>query len=76
MRPAQKEAGHSHVQMKVLRIGAKWCEGCEIIGPRWKEIKLENPCLETEFYDFELLRLSGKVGKEKLVEIINQYRDK
>ncbi len=88
--------------MKVLKIGAKWCQGCRIMGPRWKEIESENPWLQTEFYDFdenkefvsnlnitamptfifldqndsELLRLSGEVEKDKLIEVINQYKDK
>jgi thiol:disulfide interchange protein len=39
--------------MKVIKIGAKWCVGCKIMGPRWKEIEAENPWLKTEFYDFD-----------------------
>jgi thiol-disulfide isomerase/thioredoxin len=88
--------------MKVLKIGAKWCQGCKIMGPRWKEIETENQWLQTEFYDFdddkefvsklnimamptfifldnennELIRLSGEVEKEKLIEVINQYKDR
>jgi thiol-disulfide isomerase/thioredoxin len=88
--------------MKVIKIGATWCQGCKIMGPRWKEIEVENPWLVTEFYDFdqnkeivskynitampsfvfldkdnnEILRLSGEVDKIKLIEVINQNKDK
>lgn len=88
--------------MKVLKIGATWCQGCKIMGPRWKEIETENPWLQTEFYDFdqsaeivktynitampsfifldkngnEILRLTGEVDKIKLIEVINQNKDK
>jgi thiol-disulfide isomerase/thioredoxin len=87
--------------MKVLKIGATWCSGCKIMGPRWKEIENENPWLETEYYDFdkdkdfvnklnitamptfifldkeknEILRLTGEVEKNKLIEIINEHKD-
>ncbi|MFA5207777.1 MAG: thioredoxin family protein [Candidatus Paceibacterota bacterium] len=88
--------------MKVIKIGAIWCQGCKIMGPRWKEIEIENPWLKTEFYDFdqnkeivskynptampsfifldkndnEILRLSGEVDKMKIIEAINQNKDK
>lgn len=88
--------------MKVIKIGASWCQGCKIMGPRWKEIEAENPWLKTEFYDFdqnkeivskhnptampsfifldengnEILRLSGEVDKIKIVEVINQNKNK
>lgn len=88
--------------MKVIKIGAKWCAGCKVMGPKWKEIEAENPWLKTEFYDFddnkefvekctvtamptfiflsengeELLRLTGEVDKIKLIEAINQHKDK
>jgi thioredoxin 1 len=88
--------------MKVLKIGAVWCSGCKVMGPRWKEIESENPWLQTEYFDFdqnkdfvdkynitamptfifldkddvEFLRLSGEVDKIKLVEVINQNKDK
>ena len=39
--------------MKVLKFGAVWCPGCLIMKPRWKEIEMENPWLETEYYDFD-----------------------
>ena len=39
--------------MKVLKFGAVWCSGCLIMKPRWKEIEIENPWLETEYYDFD-----------------------
>jgi thiol-disulfide isomerase/thioredoxin len=39
--------------MKVIKVGATWCNGCLVMKPRWKEIEDENPWLETEFYDFD-----------------------
>ncbi len=88
--------------MKVLKIGATWCVGCKVMGPRWKEIEAENTWLKTEYHDFdedkeflnkynitamptfiflsekgeEILRLSGEIDKIKLIESINQHRDK
>jgi len=89
--------------MKVLKIGAIWCQGCLVMKPRWAEIEKENPWLKTEMYDYddnkeiiekynvskelpcfiflskqgdELLRLYGEVEKGKLIELINEYKDK
>jgi thiol-disulfide isomerase/thioredoxin len=39
--------------MKVLKIGAIWCSGCLVMGPRWKEIEKEIPWLETEYYEYD-----------------------
>lgn len=39
--------------MKVIKIGATWCNGCHVMKPRWQEIESENPWLQTEFYDFD-----------------------
>jgi thiol-disulfide isomerase/thioredoxin len=39
--------------MKILKFGAVWCPGCLIMKPRWKEIEMENPWLETEYHDFD-----------------------
>lgn len=39
--------------MKVLKIGATWCNSCLVMRPRWQEIETENPWLETEYYDFD-----------------------
>ena len=39
--------------MKVIKIGAVWCNGCLVMKPRWAEIEAENPWLETEFYDYD-----------------------
>lgn len=39
--------------MKVIKIGAAWCNGCHVMKPRWQEIESENPWLQTEFYDFD-----------------------
>lgn len=48
--------------MKVLKIGAVWCNGCLVMRPRWQEIEKENPWLETQYFDFD---------KDK--EIIEKY---
>ncbi len=39
--------------MKVLKFGAVWCPGCLVMKPRWKEIEVEHPWLETEYHDFD-----------------------
>lgn len=39
--------------MKVIKIGATWCNGCIVMKPRWHELEQENPDLKTEFYDFD-----------------------
>ncbi len=39
--------------MKVLKIGAVWCNGCLVMRPRWAEIEKENPWLKTEYFDFD-----------------------
>jgi thiol-disulfide isomerase/thioredoxin len=39
--------------MKVLKIGAIWCSGCLVMKPIWKEIELENPWLETEYFEYD-----------------------
>jgi thiol-disulfide isomerase/thioredoxin len=39
--------------MKVLKIGAVWCNGCLVMRPRWQEIEKENPWLETHYFDFD-----------------------
>lgn len=39
--------------MKVIKVGAVWCNGCIIMRPRWRQIESENPWLETEYYDFD-----------------------
>jgi len=88
--------------MKVIKIGASWCVGCKVMGPRWKEIENENPWLQTEYYDFdekeelvkelnvtamptfifldknnnEILRLTGEIEKEKILEVINEHKEK
>jgi thiol-disulfide isomerase/thioredoxin len=89
--------------MKILKIGADWCQGCLIMKPRFAEIEKQNTWLETEFYDYdedkevmekyniseelpcfifldkqgnEFLRLHGEIEKEKIIELINQHKDK
>ncbi len=39
--------------MKVIKIGAVWCNGCLVMRPRWVEIEKENPWLVTEYLDFD-----------------------
>ncbi len=90
--------------MKVIKIGATWCNGCIVMRPRWKEIEAENAWLTTEYLDFdadsekikkynleagtlptfifldkdnnEILRLSGEIEKEVLLQKINELKDK
>jgi len=90
--------------MKVIKIGAVWCNGCLVMKPRWQEIEKEDPSLVTEYYDYdtdkeiiekykvnsgilpvfifedtqgnEIQRLTGEIEKEKLVQLIKEYKDK
>ena len=39
--------------MKVLKIGAKWCSGCLVMGPLWKQIEKENHWLKTEYFEYD-----------------------
>ncbi|MFH1602095.1 MAG: thioredoxin family protein [Candidatus Shapirobacteria bacterium] len=39
--------------MKVVKIGAVWCSGCLVMGPRWKKLEKKNPWLKTEYYDYD-----------------------
>jgi thiol-disulfide isomerase/thioredoxin len=39
--------------MKILKIGAVWCNGCLVMRPRWGEIEKEMPDLVTEYHDFD-----------------------
>ena len=39
--------------MKVIKIGAVWCNGCLVMRPRFQQIEAENPWLKTEYYDFD-----------------------
>lgn len=39
--------------MKVIKIGAVWCNGCLVMRPRWAEIEKENSWLKTEYLDFD-----------------------
>lgn len=39
--------------MKIIKIGAVWCNGCLVMRPRWAEIEKENPNLKTEYFDFD-----------------------
>lgn len=39
--------------MRVIKVGAVWCNGCLVMKPRWQEIEQELPWLKTEYYDFD-----------------------
>ncbi|PIR43747.1 hypothetical protein COV24_01165 [candidate division WWE3 bacterium CG10_big_fil_rev_8_21_14_0_10_32_10] len=39
--------------MKIIKIGAKWCPGCIVMKPRWKEIEEKDTALKTVYYDFD-----------------------
>lgn len=39
--------------MKVLKIGAIWCSGCIVMGPRWQEIEADHPDLQTQYFEFD-----------------------
>lgn len=39
--------------MKVIKIGAVWCNGCLVMRPRWAEIEKKNLWLKTEYLDFD-----------------------
>ena len=39
--------------MKIIKIGADWCNGCLVMKPRWKEIERELPNLKTEYLDYD-----------------------
>lgn len=90
--------------MKVIKIGAVWCNGCLVMRPRWLEIEKENPWLQTQYLDFdqdkelvkvyqveggnlpvfifidknehEFFRITGEVDKNKLLDLINKYKEK
>lgn len=49
--------------MKVLKVGAEWCNGCLVMRPRFAEIEKENPWLKTEYFDFD-----------KNKEIVSKYK--
>lgn len=52
--------------MKVIKIGAVWCQTCLVMKPRWAKVEKANPWLETEFYDFD--QDSAKIEKYNLDE--------
>jgi thiol-disulfide isomerase/thioredoxin len=39
--------------LKVIKIGASWCNSCIIMRPRWEELEKENKWLKTEYYDYD-----------------------
>lgn len=40
--------------MKIIKIGAIWCNACNVMRPRWQEIEQENPWLKTQYFDFDI----------------------
>jgi len=39
--------------MKVIKIGAIWCNACLVMRPRWQEIEQENSWLKTQYFDYD-----------------------
>lgn len=39
--------------MQVLKIGAIWCNACNVMRPRWKKIESELPDLQTTYYEYD-----------------------
>ena len=37
--------------MKVIKIGAIWCNACLVMKPRWKKLEEKLSWLDTEYYD-------------------------
>ena len=52
--------------MKVIKIGAPWCSGCLVMGPRWEKVEHDNPWLKTEYLNFD--EDTEKVKKYKVDE--------
>lgn len=50
--------------MKVLKIGAVWCNGCLVMKPRWQEIETELPWLKTRYFDYD--QNKAKIEKYKI----------
>lgn len=49
--------------MKIIKYGAKWCPGCKIMGPRWKEIESEMDWVNTEY-----------IGVDENPQAVNEYK--
>ena len=39
--------------MKVLKIGAVWCNSCLVMKPRWEEIEKKHDWLKTEYFEYD-----------------------
>jgi len=39
--------------MKVLLFGAIWCKDCKVMRPLWRNLKLEMPDLDTQYFDVD-----------------------
>ena len=46
--------------MKLINIGAVWCNSCLIMKQRWSEIEKELPWLKTEYLDYDSDRAAVK----------------
>ncbi len=53
--------------MKVIKIGAVWCNGCLVMKPRWAEIETELPWLKTVYLDYDDDRAAVKELKENAI---------
>ena len=54
--------------MKVVKIGAVWCNVCLVMKPRWKKIESKLTWLKTEYYDFDSDK--EKISKYKIEESV------
>lgn len=57
--------------MKILKFGAKWCPGCLVMKPRFKEIEANNPWLKTKYYDFDVAK--DMVEKYNINEVLPTF---
>lgn len=39
--------------MKVIKVGAVWCNTCNVMRPRWEKIEKDHSWLKTEYFDFD-----------------------
>ena len=39
--------------MKVLKIGAVWCNSCLVMKPRWQEIEKKHGWLEAQYFEYD-----------------------
>lgn len=39
--------------MKVLKIGAVWCNSCNVMRPRWQNLEAKYEWLNTEYVEYD-----------------------